>query len=304
MGNRILITGASGSVGGALLAQLKAQLGDDPRASSLTLVAASRSPAQREAFAAQGVETVALDYADAASVSAAMQNIDQLFLCTGYTIDMLVHSKLALDAARDGGVKQVVHLGALGPKGSKLPHFVWHEYVEAYVAQLGFQHTFLRPRAFMQNVLATLRPGSTVLRHFGGPHRMGWIDVDDIARVAAEALLDGDLHHGKGYPLSEDSLSMDEVAAVIAQVTGLLFRADAKDTALLLPALLKTGMDPTYADSLARGTAATARGEAADAANVYGTVQQVTGRPGTRWADFARIHRARLMQPAPAPSNR
>lgn len=298
MGNRILITGASGSVGGALLAQLKAET----RASGLTLVAASRSLTQRQVFAAQDVESVALDYADAASVSAAMQNIDQLFLCTGYTIDMLVHSKLALDAALDAGVKQVVHLGALGPKGSELPHFVWHEYVEAYIAQLGFQHTFLRPRAFMQNVLASLRPGSVVLRHFGGPHRMGWIDVDDIARVAAEALLDGERHHGKSYPLSEDSLSMADVAAVIAQETGLPFSADAKDSALLLPALLKTGMDPIYAASLARGTAAAARGESAEVANVYGTVQQVTGRPGTRWADFARIHRARLMESAPAKS--
>ncbi|MBC7378878.1 MAG: NmrA family NAD(P)-binding protein [Burkholderiaceae bacterium] len=299
MGSRILITGASGSVGGALLAQLRA----DPRANGLTLVAASRSVAQRQAFAAQGVDSVALDYADAASVSQAMRGIDQFFLCTGYTIDMLVHSKLALDAAHAAGVRQVVHLGALGPKGTNLPHFVWHAYVEAYVAQLGFQHTLLRPRAFMQNVLATLRPGFTVLRHFGGPHRMGWIDVDDIARVAAQALLDGPRHHGKAYPLSEDSLSMDEVAAVIAQETGLHFRADAKDTALLLPALLKAGMEPVYADSLARGTAATARGEAADAANVYGTVLQVTGRAGTRWADFARVHRARLMQPAPAAPN-
>lgn len=299
MGSRILITGASGSVGGALLAQVQA----DPRASGLTLVAASRSLAQCEAFAARGIESVALDYADAASVSQAMRNIDQLFLCTGYTIDMLVHSKLALDAARDAGVHQVVHLGALGPKGTDLPHFVWHDYVEAYVAQLGFQYTFLRPRAFMQNVLSTLRPGSTVLRHFGGAHRMGWIDVDDIARVAAEALLDVERHHGKAYPLSEDSLGMDEVAAVIAQETSLPFSADARDMALLLPALLKSGMDPIYAASLARGTVATARGQAADAANVYGTVLQVTGRAGTRWADFARIHRARLMQPAPAASN-
>ena len=108
MGNRILITGASGSVGGALLAQLKAET----RASGLTLVAASRSLTQRQVFAAQDVESVALDYADAASVSAAMRNIDQLFLCTGYTIDMLVHSKLALDAALDAGRRLASRSGA------------------------------------------------------------------------------------------------------------------------------------------------------------------------------------------------
>lgn len=296
MTRRILITGASGSVGGALLVQMQAGAGLD----GVVLVAASRSTAQRKAFEAQGVEAVALDFAVPGSVNAAMSGIDQLFLCTGYTVDMLVHSKLVLDAARDAGVRQVVHLGALGPKDTGLPHFVWHDYVEAYIAQLGFQHTFLRPRAFMQNVLSALRPGSCVLRHFSGASRIGWIDVGDIAQVAAQALLDPQRHAGKAYPLSEDSLSMDEVAAVLASETGLPFVAEARDTALLLPALLKSGMDPAYAASLARGTAATARGEAADAAAVYDTVRQVTGHAGTRWADFARIHLARLRQQAVA----
>lgn len=299
MTDRILITGASGKVGGALLSQLRSGPGADGK----SLVAASRSEAQRQAFEAQGVQAVAFDFADPASVRAAMRGIGQLFLCTGYTQDMLVHSKLALDAARDAGVRQVVHLGALGPRGSDLPHFVWHDYVEAYIAQLGFQFTFLRPRAFMQNVLATLRPGSLVLRHFSGACRIGWIDVDDIARVAAQALIDPGRHAGKAWPLSEDSLSMDEVAAVFAAETGLPYVAEARDPALLLPALLKSGMDPVYAASLARGTAASARGEGADAAAVHDTVRQVTGRAGTRWTDFARTHRARLGRQAPDPHN-
>lgn len=296
MSSRILITGASGNVGGALLAQLR----HEAAAQGVNLVAASRSEAQRVAFDMQGVQAVPFDFAEAASVSAAMRGIDQVFLCTGYTVDMLVHSKLALDAARDAGVRQVVHLGALGPQGTDLPHFVWHDYVEAYIAQMGFQYTFLRPRAFMQNVLSTLRPGSCVLRHFSGASRIGWIDVDDIAAVAAQALLDPARHAGRTYPLCEDLLSMDEVAAVLADATGMPFVAEGRDPALLLPALIKSGMDPVYATSLARGTAATARGEAADASAVHDTVRQVTGRAGTRWADFARIHCARLLRQAPA----
>jgi len=292
MSSRILITGASGKVGSALLAQLR----NGPGAQGLALVAASRSETQRKVFEAQGVQAVPLDFASPSSVTAAMSGIDQVFLCTGYTVDMLVHSKLALDAARAAGVRQVVHLGALGPKGTDLPHFVWHDYVEAYIVQLGFDYTFLRPRAFMQNVLSTLRPGSCVLRHFSGLSRIGWIDVDDIAAVAARALLEPGEHAGKVYPLSEDSLSMEQVAAVLAAETGAPFVADGRDPALLLPALLKFGMEPVYAASLARGTVSAARGEAADAAAVYDTVRLVTGRAGTRWSDFARMHRAQLVR--------
>jgi len=294
MGSRILITGASGRAGGALLAQLR----QDSRAGGFTLVAASRSEARRQAFCAQGIEAVALDYADPASVTAAMRGIDQLFLCTGYTVDMLVHSKLALDAARAAGVQQVVHLGALGPAGTHLAHFVWHDYVEAYVALLGFQHTFLKPRAFMQNVLNSMRPGSCQLRHFNAAAAVGWIDVHDIACVAAEALLERERHAGKSYPLCEDSLSMDGVAAVLAAETGLPFTAQARDISLLLPALLKAGMEPVYAHSLASGTAASARGDAQEAATVYDTVRQVTGRAGTRWPEFARKHLELLRQKA------
>jgi len=148
----------------------------------------------------------------------------------------------------------------------------------------------------MQNVLSTLRPGSCVLRHFSGLSRIGWIDVDDIAAVAARALLEPGEHAGKVYPLSEDSLSMEQVAAVLAAETGAPFVADGRDPALLLPALLKFGMEPVYAASLARGTVSAARGEAADAAAVYDTVRLVTGRAGTRWSDFARMHRAQLVR--------
>lgn len=290
MPRRILITGASGTVGAALLDQLL----PDHRAGDVRLVAASRSSAQRQKFKTSGVDAVDLDFEDDASVRAALTDIDQLFLCTGYTVGMLVHSKVALDAARDAGVRHVVHLGALGPASSNLPHFVWHTYVEVYIERLGFQFTHLRPRAFMQNVLATLRPGSSVIRHFSGDARIAWIDVDDIARVAAAALREPARHGGKAYALAEDALTMAEVAGVLAAQSGQPFVAEARDPEQFLPALLKSGMDPAYAASLARGMVATARGDVPDAAAVYDTVLQVTGQPGIRWIDFARNHLHRL----------
>ncbi|MBN9410034.1 MAG: NmrA family NAD(P)-binding protein [Burkholderiales bacterium] len=296
MGSRILVTGATGTVGGALIARLLS----DPRATGHTLLATARSEAQRRAFAAKGVECVVFDYRDPNTVRACMAGVDRLFLCTGYTVDMLVHARLALDAARDAGVRQVVHLGALGPRDSHLPHFVWHDYVEAYMERLGLPHTELRPRAFMQNVLATLRPGSLQLRHYHGDSPVGWIDVDDIASVAAEALLDPARHAGRTYPLCEDALDMEGVAAVLARESGLPYIAQSRSADQLLPALLKSGMEPVYAASLAAGTAAGAGGEGEDASTVHGTVLKVTGRAGTRWPEFARKNLERLRQGVPA----
>ncbi|MCB2039954.1 MAG: NmrA family NAD(P)-binding protein [Rhodoferax sp.] len=285
---RVLIVGASGQVGRLLLDELQSD-------ASLQVVAASRSPQARQVFARRGMQAVHLDHADRASVRAALAGIERVFLCTGYSVDMLVHSKQLLDLARDAGVRQVVHLGALGPVDSVLPHFVWHGFVEAYIERLGFQYTHLRPRAFMQNVLASVRPATRTIVHFSGQARIGWIDAGDIARVAAAALRDPQRHAGMAYPLVEDVCTMDAVAAVAGAQCGVVFTAQARDPGQLLPALLKSGMEPTYAASLASGTVALASDAAAAIDTVHPTVLQVTGKPGVRWPDFASRHVDRLM---------
>ncbi len=289
-GPRVLVTGASGSVGAAVLRELLPH----QRAGRLRLRAASRSQQHRTRFEQEGIEPVELDYAAGSGVAAAMAGVDRLFLCTGYTVDMLVHSKVVLDAARAAGVRQVVHLGALAPPGTYLAHFVWHDYVETYIERQGFQFTHLRPRAFMQNVLSSVRPRAFKLPHFSADGLIAWIDADDIARVAAAALLDPPAHAGKVYPLAEDAMTMEQVAGVIREVTGLPYEAQPRDPESFLPTLLKAGMEPTYAASLAQGTLATARGQAASAAGTYDTVRAVTGRPGVRWTEFARLHRDRF----------
>ncbi len=291
MTSRVLVTGASGNVGSALLEELAV----DCSGGSMQVVAASRSPDKRQAFRNRGMDAVDLDHRVRATVRAALVGVDQLFLCTGYSVDMLVHSKQLLDLAIEAGVRQVVHLGALGPPETTLPHFVWHGFVEAYVENLGFEYTHLRPRAFMQNVLASLRPGSRTLNHFSGEGRIGWVDVADIARVAATALRDPARHAGMAYSLSEDALTMREVAQVLSAQCDVNFAEHARDPAQFLPALLKSGMDPVYAASLARGTVALASGESAEGTMVYQTVQQVTGKPGVRWLDFAANHRDRFI---------
>jgi NAD(P)H dehydrogenase (quinone) len=290
MAARVLITGASGHVGSALLDELQA----DCSGEHLRVVAASRSPDIRRAFAQRGMQAVDLDHGDRASVRAALVGIEQLFLCTGYSVDMLVHSKQLLDLAHEAGVQQVVHLGALGPSGTALPHFVWHSLVEAYIEKMGFQFTHLRPRAFMQNVLASIRPGTRKIVHFSGDSPIGWIDLADIARVAAAALREPDRHAGMAYPLVEDACTMGEVAQAISASCGVEFVARGRDPALLLPALLKSGMDPVYAASLASGKPAVTQGEALERITVYPTVQQVTGKPGVRWPEFAARYRDRL----------
>lgn len=288
---RILITGATGTVGGALLRRLATAHKDG----KIVLIAGARSTVKRERLAALGVELVHLDFEDAASVRAAVTDIQRLFLATGYSVDMLVHSKTVLDAARDAGVEHVVHLGASGSDAQPYAHLIWHAYVERYIEALGFGYTHLQPKTYMRNVLAVIRPGSTVLRQFFGDARVAWIDPDDIAAVAEIALMYPAAHHAATYRLAVEALTMKEVAATVAAVTGIPFSYEARDPADLLAALLKSGMETVYATSLARAIGAAARGEIPGLAEVNDTVERVTGRAGTRWGDFATRHRKRFL---------
>ena len=294
---RILITGATGTVGGALLRKLATAR----KEGKVTVVAGARSAAKRERLAALGAEVVHLDYEDRASVRAALAGAKRLFLATGYSVDMLVHSKTVLDAARDASVEHVVHLGASGSDEQPFAHLIWHAYVERYIEALGFGYTHLQPKTFMRNVLAVIRPGSTVLRQFFGDARVAWIDPDDIAAVAEAALMDPAAHRKATYRLAVEALPMKDVAATIAAVTGIPFTYEARDPADLLPILLKSGMEPVYATNLARAVGAAARGEIPGLAEVNDTVERVTGRAGTRWIDFATRHRERFLVAASKP---
>ncbi|MCC6531114.1 MAG: NmrA family NAD(P)-binding protein [Burkholderiales bacterium] len=277
-------------MGSALVRQLSAHT-----EAKLTIVAASRRTDKRERLAAAGMEAVALDYDDAAAVRAALRGVERAFLATGYSVDMLTHSKVFLDAARDAGVRHIVHLGAAGSDDQAFAHLAWHAYVERYIEALGFDYTHLQPRTYMSNVLAVVRPGSTTLRQFFGAARIGWIAPEDIAAVAAAALLEPHRHKGKTYCLAAEAMTMHEVARTIAAVTGVAFTYDARDPADLQGVLLKLGMEPTYAIHLARGIGAAARGEIANLAEVNDNVERVTGRPRIRWADFAARHRDRFL---------
>lgn len=73
----VLITGATGQIGGDTLRRLQA---DD----SIELVAAVRSSAK-----AQGIRAVILDFDKEETLAPALQGIDRALLVTGYTVDML-----------------------------------------------------------------------------------------------------------------------------------------------------------------------------------------------------------------------
>jgi uncharacterized protein YbjT (DUF2867 family) len=186
----VLVTGARGDVGGAVLAGLAAA-GEPVRASS-------RAPRPGE-FPA-GVEVARADLADPASWLAALAGVRKVFL--------YAHPEGAAEfaaAARKAGVEHVVLLSSstvLYPDSEANPIAVRHIAAERALEGAGLDRTFVRPGYYATNALRwwqSIRTGR-VLRTAFPEAVTSPVHERDIAQVAVRALLD-DRHRGAAYPV-------------------------------------------------------------------------------------------------------
>ena len=288
-----LVLGATGRIGGRLLARRRAAPGED----GLAVRAAVRSPDQASRFAAEGIESAHLDLDDLATYAPALAGVERLFLLTGYTVAMLEQSKNLVDAARAAGVRHIVHVGTFhppgGPSSRLVRHYVWHQLVESYIEGSGIGWTHLHPNAFMQNVHGAIRDG--VLRFFFADQRIGLIDCENVARVAAASLRDPARHQSGRYFLSTEALTMDEAAVILSEKLATAIRYEAVPPEALRAGPLPPHMERAYFDCLATMAERMQRGELPDFAQVTTTVEAVTGQPPTGFRSFVRRERAALL---------
>ena len=156
----VLVTGATGNVGGALVRLFEAA-GRPVRAGML----APERVALRE-----GVVTVPLDFTQPATFDAALRGIRRLFLIRPPAIsDVKATLFPFIEAAERAGVAHVVLLSLQGAEKNPV---VPHRKVEKRLLASPLAWSFLRPSFFMQNLLTKHRepPGA---RHALHPCRPG-----------------------------------------------------------------------------------------------------------------------------------
>src|SRR4051812_345514 len=271
----ILVTGATGNVGGALVGAL--------RGDGLDVRALVRDPSR--ASLPEGVETIAGDLPRPADWAGALQGVDGVFLLSGYDgmTDLLA-------GARDAGVRRAVLLSGSSVEGGDLDNAVtrYQAQAEAHVEASGLDATFLRPNSFMTNALewaGQIRAGDVVRAPFSGV-RVGMIDPADIAAVAAHALVEGDLG-GRALRLSgPESLAPGDRVRILGEVLGRDLRYEAQsdsEAAAQMRATLPAGYAEAFLSFFVRGTL--------DESVVQPTVRAVLGREPTTFAAWVQAHR-------------
>jgi len=212
----ILITGATGTTGREVVKELSRLGARDVRA----LV---RDPARADFIREAGFETVAGDFEKPETLGAALEGVGRALLLTPPTPDTVTHHRGFIEAAEGAGVRHVVKLSAIGADADAPEGFgKWHGQAEDLLKSSGLEWTMLRPNFFMQNLLGQAQQIAATGRIFQpvGDARASFIDVRDIAAVAARALTE-DGHEGQTYTLTgPEALSFHDVAAKLSEATG------------------------------------------------------------------------------------
>ena len=280
---KILVMGATGQVGGALIPLLAAN-------PTVQVVAAARN---RGKAAKLNVPSVHLDLDDFSTFAPALEGVDRVFMATGYTVAMLRQSKDLVNCAKRAGVKQIVHLGACGDDDTRVAHYGWHQFIERYIESSGLAYTHLRPEIFMQNLLgyggeSYVKQG--VIRHYVGGARLSWVDCDDVAAVAAACLLDPDTHAGRTYRLGYEAKTYYELAEVFSAVIGQPFTYEPRPPSEFLQTVLAAGAEPAYMKCVFDSYTDLTNGVDLRSDEVFNNFAQITGGSSLTLADFARRH--------------
>ena len=277
---QILVTGATGTVGGHLLSSLKAL--DE----AISLVAAVRSPERAEDL---GTPVRGFDFEDPSTYDA-FAGVDAMFLVRPPAIAQVWSSIFpALDAAVDAGVGHVVFLSIQGAGENPL---VPHRWIEWKLNRLPIRATFLRPSFFMQNLttthLAEIRDES-MLYMPAGDGETAFIDARDIADVAAQALVDPSIAGQTLELTGDDALTYHEVAQILSEVLGRsVAYANPSPLAFIMHA--RSQGHPWGFVIVMLGIYLTAR--FGQASRTTSTVEEILGRSPISFRQFAEDHSA------------
>jgi uncharacterized protein YbjT (DUF2867 family) len=273
----ILITGASGSVGRAVLAEV-ARRGDKHRAMYRSKEDGPKAPA--------GTEAVIADFSDKTSLAAALRGVESVYLVCSPIPDLVQLEGNAIEASEAAGVRRIVLNSALGAGDYRKSFPSWHRKVEDKLKTTKMAHCILRPNSFLQNVVTYFAPSIRAQGAFYGAMgnaRTSYLDVRDIAAVAAKALRGGE-HDGKTYELNgPEALTYAEVAEKISQHAGIAARYVDIPAEAQRKAMLDQGMPEWQVTALLELQEYYTGGQGG---TLDGVLQKLLGRPAITMDQF------------------
>jgi uncharacterized protein YbjT (DUF2867 family) len=296
----ILVTGATGLTGGAIVRRLSAR-GVPVRAlvRNTTTTNTDKAAALAEL---PGVEVVEGDMAQAQTLTRSLTGADRVMLISSSDPAMAEIQSTLIDAAAAAGVRYVIKLSGIIPDLDSPFRFArMHGEIEQHLEASGMAFTHLRAGEFMhayfRQIGSIVNKGALLLPMADA--RIASVDVGDVAEVAAD-VLSGSGHEGKAYPLTgPDSLTMTVVAEKLSAATGNPIRYVDVPPEAAKQAQLAAGLPPYLVDGLVELFAERRAGRESTVSPV---IKEVFGRRPTSFDEFAERNAPVFRGEQPPPS--
>jgi uncharacterized protein YbjT (DUF2867 family) len=279
-GAKILITGATGKVGSALL--------DNLGNADIDLRALAHDESEAHTLGERGVEAVPGDFLEPETLGPALDGVSTLFLLTPIHRQQVHQATNVIQAAKESGSDPHVVRLSVHQASHDAPTRIsrQHAEIEDGLVSSGLPYTLLRPQSFMQNTLmaapTVARQGKIFQPMKDG--RLGMIDARDIGEVAAKVLTE-DGHEGKTYTLTGPAaISFYDVAEALGEVLGKEVTYVPIPQEKAKEAMLGRGIPEWVADALNEYAKAHSEGYSDW---TTGDFERLTGHPATSYKEFA-----------------
>lgn len=213
----IVVTGATGGLGGATVEHLLKRMPTDQIGVSV------REAAKAQHLADRGVRVRQGSYEEPAALRDSFAGADQVLLVSGNdpTADMVHLHRNAIDAAVAAGARRILYTSQHGAvPGNPYPASDIHRAAEAVLADRGVAWTALRNGAYgpLDQVLGPWQRTGEIAQPADGP--VPYTDRGDVAEAVAVILAGDRSFDGPVNLTAPTAVTFDDLATIASDLTG------------------------------------------------------------------------------------
>lgn len=215
----ILVTGATGHLGSAVVQQLQKQLSKDQFA------ILARNPEKSKVLKEQNIEVRQGDFNDPKSLERAFQGITKLLLISTMEMNRFEQHKSVIDVAKKVGVQHIIYtslaiqnIETSAVKDLMLSHFK----TEDYLKQSGLSYTILRNTMYAEAIPQIIgeQALTTGIHLSGGSAKVPYALREELGEATANLLLQ-EGHENKTHDLvGSTAYSYLDLANILSEIKG------------------------------------------------------------------------------------